>query len=68
MHYRREKTAEILSSMDEDGNLDILVYEDSLHGRDYLDAVTCRDIKYTDVVVIGLIDGAQLYRNKHSDC
>jgi hypothetical protein len=68
MHYRREKTAEILASMDEDGNLNIPVYEDYLHGRDYLDAVVRGDIKDTDVVVIGSIDGAQLYRNKHSDC
>lgn len=68
MHYRREKTAEILATMDEDGNLDIPVYEDLFHGKDYLDAVSRGDIKEHDVVVIGSIDSAQLYRSKHSDC
>ncbi|KAF7371937.1 hypothetical protein MVEN_00051600 [Mycena venus] len=68
MHYRREKTAEILATMDANGQLDIPVYEDYIHGRDYLEAVICGDIKDTDIVIIGSIDGAQLYRNKQSDC
>lgn len=68
MHYRREKTQEILDLIDADGNLDIPVYEDLLHGKDYLDAVIRGDIKDTDIVLIGSIDGAQLYRNKKSDC
>ncbi|KAJ7254942.1 hypothetical protein B0H12DRAFT_1016693, partial [Mycena haematopus] len=68
MHYRREKTQEILDSADADGNLQIPIYEDYLHGRDYLDAVIRGDIKDTDVVVMGSMDGAQLYRNKKSDC
>lgn len=68
MHYRREKTQEILASLDDNGNLKIPVYEDYLHGQDYLDAVIRGDIRDTDVVVFGSIDGAQLYRNKKSDC
>jgi hypothetical protein len=68
MHYRREKTQEILDSVDEDGNLNIPVYDDYLHGSAYLEAVDRGDIQPTDVVVIGSIDGAQLYRNKQSDC
>lgn len=68
MHYRREKTQEILDMVDDDGNLNIPVYEDLLHGSDYLDAVLHGDITDTDVVVMGSIDGAQLYRNKKSDC
>lgn len=68
MHYRREKTAEILETVDDDGNLKIPLYEGYLHGTDYLEAVNRGDIKDTDVVLIGSIDGAQLYRNKKSDC
>jgi hypothetical protein len=55
LHYRREKTAEILATMDEDGNLDIPVYEDLFHGKDYLDAVNRGDIKDHDVVVTLLV-------------
>ncbi|KAJ7869672.1 hypothetical protein B0H13DRAFT_2350823 [Mycena leptocephala] len=68
MHYRREKTKEILEMVDEDGSLNIPVYEDFIHGQDYLDAVIREAIQDTDVVLIGSIDGAQLYRNKKSDC
>jgi hypothetical protein len=57
-----------LENIDENGNLKIPVYEDYLHGQDYLDAVIRGDIKDTDVVIFGSIDGAQLYRNKKSDC
>ncbi|KAF7370240.1 hypothetical protein MSAN_00654800 [Mycena sanguinolenta] len=67
MHYRREKTREILDSADADGKIHISVYEDYLHGQDYLDAVIREDIGETDIVVIGSMDGAQLYRNKKSD-
>jgi hypothetical protein len=68
MHYRREKTAEVLATKNADGELDIPVYEDYIHGRDYLEAVIRGDIKDTDIVILGSIDGAQLYRNKQSDC
>lgn len=38
------------------------------HGKEYLDAVGRGGITYDDIVLIGSIDGAQLYRNKASDC
>ncbi|KAJ6538148.1 hypothetical protein B0H19DRAFT_1270510, partial [Mycena capillaripes] len=49
MHYCREKTREILDSADAEGNLQIPVYEDYLHGQEYLDAVIRGDIQDTDV-------------------
>jgi hypothetical protein len=68
MHYRREKTKEILDSIDADGRLEFEVLEDYLQGQAYLEAVIRGDIQETDVVLIGSVDGAQLYRNKKSDC
>ncbi|KAJ7745022.1 hypothetical protein DFH07DRAFT_749183, partial [Mycena maculata] len=68
VHYCREKTKEILASRDAEGNLNIPIYEDFIHGMDYLQAVMDGHIKDTDIVIIGSIDGAQLYRNKKSDC
>lgn len=44
------------------------MYEDLYHGKEYLDAVARGDITEDDVVIFGSIDGAQLYRNKASDC
>ncbi|KAJ6459140.1 hypothetical protein C8R47DRAFT_1328050 [Mycena vitilis] len=68
MHYRREKTAEILASRDAQGNIEIPTYTELFHGADYLQAVIDGHIKDEDIVIIGSTDGAQLYRNKHSDC
>lgn len=41
---------------------------DLYHGKDYLDAVLRGDIDEDDMVMMLSIDGAQLYRNKQSDC
>jgi hypothetical protein len=46
----------------------IPTYDDFIHGSDYIDAVNRGDITTDDMVVVFSIDGAQLYKNKHSDC
>ncbi|KAJ7758457.1 hypothetical protein DFH07DRAFT_958303 [Mycena maculata] len=64
MKYRVQKTEEIKMCLEVyEGE-----YEDVFHGQDYLDAVERGDIGNNDIVLIGSIDGAQLYRNKASDC
>ena len=65
MHYRRRKTQDILQARDQDEDY---VFDDVLCGSDYLDAVEDGRIKEHDTVVMLSIDGAQLYRNKKSDC
>ena len=43
-------------------------YDNFLHGTEFLQAVESGRIKPGDMVVMFLMDGAQLYRNKQSDC
>lgn len=64
MFYRRDKTQEELGrERDEE-----YIYDDIFCGSDYLDAVRKGAINDYDTVVMLSIDGAQLYRNKKSDC
>ena len=65
MSYRRKKTQEELSR---DRGADDYSYDDVFCGSDYLEAVEKGDINDYDTVVMFSIDGAQLYRNKKSDC
>ena len=65
MHYRRNKTEELRQEHAEgtpDG------YDDILGGYAYLDAVEDGRIKKGDTVLMLSMDGAQLLRNKKSDC
>ena len=64
MFYRRNKTRDELNR-DEDADY---VYDDIFCGSDYLGAVENGQINDYDTVVMLSIDGAQLYRNKKSDC
>jgi hypothetical protein len=64
MHYRREKTRELLHKRDQE----LYDFDDIFCGSDYLEAVEEGKIKDEDTVVMFSIDGAQLYRNKKSDC
>ena len=64
MHYRRKKTEDIFRDRDRDD----FVWDDILSGSDYLDAVENGTIKDNDTVLMLSIDGAQLLRNKKSDC
>jgi hypothetical protein len=62
MRWRDERTKEILNQLKEtDGVPD--VYEDILHGKQYLDACQSGKVKDGDSVLMFLIDGAQLYPN-----
>ena len=65
MHYRRNKTKDTLRARDQDTDF---VWDDILSGSDYLNAVEDGTIKDTDTVLMLSIDGAQLLRNKKSDC
>ena len=65
MHYRREKTRELLHKRDQEGFYD---FDDIFCGSDYLEAVDRGKIKDEDTVVMFSVDGAQLLRNKKSDC
>ena len=67
MHYREQATAEVLGySRTHSGK--ISEYNDTTCGRDYLEAVEAGTIKKDDVIVQLSLDGAQLYRDKESDC
>jgi hypothetical protein len=65
MFYRCEKTQEERAR-----NLDAddYTFDDIFCGSDYLEAVEKGEISDDDMVVMFSIDGAQLYRNKQSDC
>jgi len=65
MLYRRDKTRDLLQQR---ARGEISDYDDIFCGSDYLDAVENGAIKDYDTVVMLSIDGAQLYRNKKSDC
>jgi hypothetical protein len=62
MRYRSTQTAEVIRRRKID------VYEDFIHGKDYLEAVMAGRIGDDDVCLMFSIDGAQLYQNKASDC
>jgi len=67
MRYRDIRTQQILEELERsDGELH--TYSDFLHGSDYLEAVAEGRIKSGDVVLMFSMDGAQLCRNKASDC
>ncbi|KAF6743926.1 hypothetical protein DFP72DRAFT_1079342 [Ephemerocybe angulata] len=66
--YRQKKTDEVFEKyVDEDGNVNIPIIEDYIHGLDYLPAISNGDIKEGDFLMLS-IDGAQLYEHKASDC
>ena len=65
MSYRWNKTQEELAR---DRDADEYTYDDIFCGSDYLEAIERGYINDHDTVVMFSIDGAQLYRNKKSDC
>ena len=65
MSYRWNKTQEERAR---DRNTDDYMYDDLFCGSDYLEAVENGYINDHDTVVMFSVDGAQLYRNKKSDC
>jgi hypothetical protein len=67
--YHSHCTKELLSFVHpESGDLKIDIYDDFLQGFDYLQAVANGDITSDDMVLLFSFDGAQLYKNKQSDC
>uniref|UniRef100_D8PU20 Uncharacterized protein n=2 Tax=Schizophyllum commune (strain H4-8 / FGSC 9210) TaxID=578458 RepID=D8PU20_SCHCM len=68
MQYRKACTEQVLRELDDNGGRKISPYTDFFHGRDYIDAVRREDIQDGDTVLMMSVDGAQLYRNKASDC
>ena len=67
MFYRWEKTQDLRQEREEfDVPLD--VYDDILSGQAYLDAANDAPINEYDTALMFSIDGAQLYRNKKSEC
>jgi len=67
MNYRREYTHRVFDKLRQNGGIQD-VYNDFFDGSDYLKAVQAGKIKDDDIVLMTSIDGAQLYRNKQSDC
>ena len=68
MRHRHRRTQEILSHRDENGNVVIQNYDDVYVGSDYLRAVDSGHISPDDIALMLSLDGAQLYKNKTSDC
>ena len=68
MRYRNHKTTAIHAKLDQNPGKPINVYEDIYDGYQYLEAVRSGHIKEDDTLVLFSLDGAQLYRDKHSDC
>ncbi|KAG2062544.1 hypothetical protein BDR04DRAFT_1040224, partial [Suillus decipiens] len=66
MRWHEQHTQEILEALGmTDGIPD--VYEDVLHGKQYLDACQLGKIKEGDPILMFSIDGAQLYESKQLD-
>jgi hypothetical protein len=65
MKYRAEESQRLFTSMFENGGR-IPVYEDFIHGADYIRILP--NIGDHDTVLLFSIDGAQLYASKQSDC
>jgi hypothetical protein len=66
MRYRDKRTQDALDELQRNGVLES--YDDFFQGKDYLNAVSEGKIGSGDMVLMLSIDGAQLYRNKSSDC
>ncbi|KAN0118507.1 hypothetical protein V8E52_005237 [Russula decolorans] len=68
MRYRNHKTTAIHAKLDRNPGKPIDIYEDIYDGYQYLEAVKTGHIKEDDTLVLFSLDGAQLYRDKNSDC
>ncbi|KAG1846997.1 hypothetical protein DFJ58DRAFT_717251 [Suillus subalutaceus] len=67
MRWREDQTKKIFEELKMTGGVPS-VYEDILHGKEYLDACRSGKIKDGDSVLMLSIDGAQLFESKQSDC
>ena len=66
MRYLYERTQQIFDEYEAKKKLSVV--DDIAAGWDYLGASLVDDIKENDVVVMASLDGAQLYKDKESDC
>ena len=67
MHHRCEQTEQILAHLKaKQGEID--VYNNIHIGSDYLEAVKNGEIKPEDIMLQISLNGAQLFRDKESDC
>ncbi|KAK1216301.1 hypothetical protein PQX77_021077 [Marasmius sp. AFHP31] len=67
LHYRWEYTHKVLQEFDKEGKR-VSPYRDLFGGDAYLNAYEAGRVSDKDMVLVLSIDGAQLYRNKASDC
>ena len=65
-HYLRNETYRMFAHLDRTDSLD--EYSDVLHGTDIIGAFDDGRINKDDIVLMFLIDGAQLYAKKASSC
>lgn len=68
MGYRERCTKNILDELQRQDGVRTSPYRDFFDGADYLEAVRDGRISTDDMVLMLSIDGAQLYRNKVSEC
>ncbi|EDR10718.1 uncharacterized protein LACBIDRAFT_315413 [Laccaria bicolor S238N-H82] len=67
MKHRRKLNAK-LAELLRDNNGSLPTIDDYFYGSDYIEAVRDGRIQENDMVLMLSFDGAQLYRNKQSDC
>ncbi|KAG2061618.1 hypothetical protein BDR06DRAFT_1042006 [Suillus hirtellus] len=67
MQWRQEYTNKIIDELKTTDGIPE-VYEDVLHGKQYLDACQSGKIKDGDAVLMFSINSAQLYESKQSNC
>ena len=68
MTYLWKKTQEVLSNIVASYSPHIPVVDDIVMGWDFLGAVLHGDITQHDIVLMVLLDSAQLYESEESDC
>ena len=68
LKYRQEYTAKILNELEANGGERTLPYRDFFDGIDYLQLHIDEKIASGDMILLLSMDGAQLYRNKASEC
>lgn len=68
MRYRQRCTEAVLDELRSQNGQRTSPYRDFFDGSDYLEAIQEGKVTLDDMVLVFSIDGAQLYRNKSSDC
>lgn len=68
MNYRKQYTDRVTCELRDNGGRRVSPYSDFFDGDDYMTAVHKGEVAADDTVVMLSLDGAQLYRNKASDC